>query len=767
MARTNILQDPAVAEKAILEYLRREDYRPLPLRELMHRLHVPGDVRPSVRRVVKGLIQDGKIARVRGNRLAASTAGQTIRGRLERHRYGFGFVVPEDGGRDVFVPPRAMGEALHGDIVAVRITGRGREGKLEGSIVEILDRRSRRLLGLFRSHQRGGEVDPFDPVVSVPIHVPGAFASGARDGDAVTVELMSASVGDGRPTGKVVEVLGPVDAPGVDTLIVARRHGLAMEFPEEALRAAAALPQAVPPAEARRRERFEDPAPVTIDGETARDFDDAIAVAELPRGGFRLWVHIADVAAFVPTGSPLDREARARGTSVYFPDRVLPMFPEALSNDLCSLRPGEDRLVQSAILDLDAAARVRSVRFADGVIRSAARLTYTQVAAVLDGTKRVAGVPAAVVPMLQVADRLRDLLERRRRARGSVDFDLPEPRILLDVEGAMTGITIEPRNRAHRMIEEFMLAANEAVAGFLERKEAPCLYRIHEAPDPLKVEALQTFVAGFGLEMPVDPMHVSPADIQRLMDLAEGRTEYPVIAQVALRAMRQARYSEENVGHFGLAAEVYCHFTSPIRRYPDLMVHRLLRGVRAGTPDAVARDAEDLRTLGELCSRLERVAETAEREVLDWKKIVFIRGREGESFDGIVTGVAPFGLFVQLTENLVEGLLRTETLGDDEWDHIEGRQEIRGRRTGASFRLGQRLRVVVRRVDVVLRRVDLGLDRAGAGAVAEQPTPRRRRATQRTAVAEPRTRKRSTSGAKGARTGSRATGARGRGRRAR
>ncbi len=708
---------------AVLEFLSSEDYRPVPQRELMHRMQVPPEARPRVRRALKELLQGGRIARLSGNRYALAVVGRVMRGRLQQARPGFGFVIPEEGGRDVFVPARHFEDAIHGDVVAVRITGEDDRGRLEGAVVEVLDRRGRTMLGRFReTGGGGGAVDPFERGAPAAIPVAAADRGGARDGEAVLLEVRAGWGGMGS-TGAVVEVLGPLDKPGVDTRVVARRHGLPLAFPEEVLRAAGRLPEAVPPQVAAGRERFDDPAPVTIDGETARDFDDAIAVAARPGGGFRLWVHIADVAHFVTPGDPLDREARARGTSVYFPDRVLPMFPEALSNDLCSLRPGEDRLVQSVVLDLDGRGEVTGVRFADGVIQSVARLTYTQVAAVLEaGTerRRVAGVPPAVVPMLQVADRLREVLERRRRARGSVDFDLPEPRILLDVEGVMTGIAVEPRNTAHRLIEECMLAANEAVAGWLDDRGAPCLYRIHEKPDPLKLEALDAFVRPIGLTIPVDPQRITPKDVQALLDAAEGKPEYPVVAQVALRSMKQARYSEGNVGHFGLAAPVYCHFTSPIRRYPDLLVHRFLRAARHGKLRALSGLAAELPALGEACSQLERTAETAERELLEWKKIAYMRGREGETFEGLVTGVAPFGLFLQLTETLVEGLLRVEQLGGDRFSYDPGRQELRAERGSARYGLGQPLQVVVQRVDSVLRRVDLALQEEPA----RRPAPK-------------------------------------------
>jgi ribonuclease R len=444
---------------------------------------------------------------------------------------------------------------------------------------------------------------------------------------------------------------------------------------------------------------------VTIDGETARDFDDAVSVAELPGGGFRLFVHVADVSFYVRPGDTIDKEAQARATSVYFPDRVYPMVPERLADDLCSLRPGEDRLVQSVVIDFDRKGEVVATRFADGVIRSAARLTYTQVADLLEGRPERAPLSREVATMLRHAEALRDRLESRRRARGSIDFDLPAPTILLDVEGAMTGITIEPRNRAHRMIEEFMLAANEAVATWLSAHEIPCLFRIHDDPDPLKIEGLSAFAKSLGLGLKSHRSGVRPGDIQRLLEDAEGLPAYPVVAQISLRSMKQARYSPEDSGHFGLAAPHYLHFTSPIRRYPDLVVHRALRAARLKKKTGVKGDLE---ALAESCSKLEREAEAAERELLDWKKVKFLKPREGEVFAGVVTGVARFGVFVQLDGGIAEGLVRIERLGREWFDFDPVRHELRGASTGRVVRLGDPLRVRVERVDVVLRRVDLG-----------------------------------------------------------
>jgi ribonuclease R len=380
------------------------------------------------------------------------------------------------------------------------------------------------------------------------------------------------------------------------------------------------------------------------------------------------------------------------------------MVPERLADDLCSLRPGEDRLVQSVVIEFDKKGHAISSRFADGVIRSAARLTYTQVAEILDGVGARSPVAPEVAQMLRGAEVLRARLEARRRARGSIDFDLPAPMVLLDVEGVMTGIKIEPRNRAHRMIEEFMLAANEAVATWMSSHRVPCLFRIHESPDPLKIDGLAEFAKSLGLALRTKGGEIKPADVQRLLDEAEGMPAQPVLMQIALRSMKQARYAPEDDGHFGLAAPHYLHFTSPIRRYPDLAVHRALRAARHAAPRGARTD---LTALGESCSTLEREAESAERELVEWKKVKFLRGREGEVLDGLVTGVARFGLFVQLDGGIGEGLIRVNRLGDEWFEFDPVRHEMRGSSSGTVHRLGDAMRVRIDRVDAVLRRVDL------------------------------------------------------------
>jgi ribonuclease R len=706
-SRTAHTSDSAI-ERALLRRLGAPDYRPVPQRLLLHRLHVRPRERPRVRRVLQRLLDDGRVRKIRGGRLVAAPGGQEVRGLLERGRSGRARLVPDAGGDEIVVPARNLAHARPGDRVIVRVVSRGRDGRPRGVVARVLEARGGELLGLYRQRARGGVVRPFDSALGRAIHVPAACRGDAEDLHAVRFEMVQRPARAGGREARVLGTLGHLDAPGTDVSVVVRKFGLVTEFPAAVSAAAADLPTAVRREDRAGRERFAAPPAVTIDGETARDFDDAVAVEELP-DGWRLFVHIADVAHFVPPGSSLDDEARRRATSVYFPDRVLPMFPEKLSNDLCSLRPGRDRLVQTVILDLSPSGAPRRVRFADGVVRSAARLTYAQVAELLEDKGRVRGVPARVVPMLRAADRLREVLERRRRRRGSIDFDFPEPQILLDVQGEMTGIALEPRNRAQLMIEEFMLAANEAVAAYLARRAAPCLYRVHEPPDPTSVAALESFVRGLGFALDVQDDQVTPGQIRRLLDTVAGRPEARMIEQVTLRAMQQARYAVANTGHFGLAAPVYCHFTSPIRRYPDLFVHRQLRRARARRRADADPSAAGLEEVARTCSERERDAEAAERELLLWKKLAFIEDKVGETFEGVITGVARFGLFVQLVDNLVEGLLRVETLGPEWFSFDEARLELRGAESGRTYRLGARLPVHVARVDRVLRRVDLAL----------------------------------------------------------
>jgi ribonuclease R len=699
-------------------------YEPLTQRELMHKWQVPGSLRSRVRRLFEGLLSKRKIARGRGGRLEPATRDNgPVVGKLSVVR-GKPRVIPDNGDSAIEIPPRSLEGARDGDQVEARPHQR-RDGQRFGRVLRIIERAQSKILAV---HLGGdpGSVQPFEPAHRVPLKIDGGKRAKRRD--VVEVELIPPRRRGSEETVKVLEILGGLDDPGMDVQVVARKYNLDESLPVEVMEAADELPLRISSDEKKRRERFDDPAPITIDGETAKDFDDAIAVIELPKGGFRLWVHIADVAHFVEPGGTIDIEAKRRGTSVYFPGRVLPMLPPHLSDDLCSLRPNVERLVQTVILDIDAAGEPSHVRFADGLIRSAARLTYTQVAAVIDGEKRPPGIPTKVLPMLHAANKLRLVLEARRRDRGSVDFDLPMPTILLDVEGMVTGIQVEARNHAHRLIEECMLVANEAVAGYLAKKDWPCMYRIHAAPDEAKVELLERFVASFGLRLRENRKDLQPTDVRDLIEALDGRPEQPVIAQMTLRSMKQAVYTPENDGHFGLASPTYCHFTSPIRRYPDLIVHRSLRACRV--QDQVAQelpDVEQLDALGRELSTLERNAEQAEREIISWKKVALIKDHVGDRFDGVVTGVANFGLFVQLNHNQVEGMIRVESLGEEHFQFDAGSQSLTGSRSGIVWRLGQSLRIEVEGVDRIRQRVDFRLVQSARKKPARERSKRVKR----------------------------------------
>jgi ribonuclease R len=536
----------------------------------------------------------------------------------------------------------------------------------------------------------------------------------------VGVEITRWPTSTRGPIGRVTEVLGRIEDPGVDTRVIIRKYRL----PEQPAPAAVAearravqgrgAPRA---AHARKadlagRTDFRGLDIVTIDGEHARDFDDAVSVERLANGHFSLGVHIADVSHYVREGSALDEGARERGTSVYFPDRALHMFPEELATGLCSLNPHVDRLVQSCLMEVDARGTVVRHEFHDGVIRTRERMTYTEVNAILTGRDPAATARyEALVPMLERMRALYEILVGRRRRLGSVDFDLEAAEVVLDEAGQVEAVLAADRNVAHRLIEEFMLLANETVATSLDTRGVPALYRVHEAPDPRKVERFEEFVSTVGHTLGAPPHAVRPHHFQALLERIRGRPEERAVALLMLRTMQKARYAPTNLGHFGLAFSSYTHFTSPIRRYPDLVVHRLLRAARHGTLDGAGRERwrADLPCLAKQASEREQRAEEAERELVQWKKVRFMSDKVGEEFDGYVVGVAPFGLFVELTEHFVEGLVHVSSMGDDYYRHLEVTHSLRGEHTRKEYRLGDRVRVRVARVDQDRRQVELGL----------------------------------------------------------
>jgi ribonuclease R len=529
----------------------------------------------------------------------------------------------------------------------------------------------------------------------------------------VTVEVTRWPTPTRGPAGRIVEVLGDLDDPGVDTEIILRKYGIPDEHPPDAVEEAKRIGAAVREKDIAGRTDFRDRKVVTIDGEHARDFDDAISIEKLHNGHYRLGVHIADVAHYVHEGGALDTEAYERGTSVYFPERAVHMFPSELATGLCSLKPHVDRLVQSCLMEVTSRGDVVRYELHDGVIRSDARMTYTAVNAILtDKDPETIATHRELVPMFELMRELFEILHARRHRRGSVDFDLPEAEVVLNEDGFIEDIIASERNVAHRLIEEFMLLANETVAHHLESNRMPALYRIHEPPDPLKVLQFEEFIGAFGFSLGAPESGVTPMHFQKLVAKIRGNPAERPIAFLMLRTMQKARYDAINVGHFGLAAPTYTHFTSPIRRYPDLVVHRLLREVRQ-TRVADERKAEldeDLPDVGRHTSERERRAAEAEREILQWKKVRFMTDKVGDVFEGYITGVAPFGMFVELTEHYVEGLVHVSTMADDYYRFREQQHSLFGENTRKTYRLGDRVSVQIIRVDMDRRQIDLGLE---------------------------------------------------------
>ena len=734
------LSIPEIVRMLDLEHYDRKQLKAaLEAQVASHKLRRIGKTRYQWIRAFEGVATRERRPSARGGRRAAD--GPRIEGHYTRVRAGYGFVevlgrAADRYPRDILIPAGMEGEALHGDRVAVEIVRRDlRARRFVGRIIAVTSRVHEQVIGTLERSRSGWLLVPENELLP-PVEVIGGEPPRHVDaGQVALVRLTRWPTRSHAPGGELTDILGAADDPEVQFLSIAFEHGLRIEFPPDVLVEAARLPADPSPADLAGREDLRHLPFVTIDGETARDFDDAVCLEVLPAGGARLWVAIADVAHYVRPGSALENEAARRGTSVYFPDRAIPMLPPQLSNQLCSLNPERDRVVLVAEMQYDRDGRRRDARFYRGVIRSQARLTYTQVAAVLSN----ADTPEvqtwreelrSLLPQLRHMLALMRTLYANRVAAGSLDLDLPEALVDLSEEGRSIGVRLLARNDAHRLIEEFMLEANRAVATFLRDQRIPLPYRIHEPPDPDDIDDLNQFLQAFGFAVRYDG-EVAPSDVQRLLDALQGHRLARVLSRQVLRSLKQAQYTTTNVGHFGLAFPIYCHFTSPIRRYPDLLVHRQLGRCFDGQTEAARADAEAIEAASVQSSQCEREAMEAERAMLDLRKAEFMLGHLHEPLPGTIVSVVSFGFFVELDAFPIEGLVRADDLAGDRYVLIEAERALKGVRTRQRFRLGDRVVVEATNVSLRRREIDFALlerldDGASMHAVVQPPRHKKR-----------------------------------------
>jgi ribonuclease R len=669
---------------------------PLSADELAARLRVGRQARREFDRARSALERAGEIVQNRAGALLVAKRIAVVAGRVEGHPDGHGFLVPDDGGASIFLAPGEMRQLMHRDRAAVRVTGRDHRNRPTGEVVEVLERGNRRIVGRLHAEHGVLFLAPEDRRIAHDILVPPAEAGKAKAGEVVTVDLIAQPSKHAQPVGRVAEVLGHYADPGMEIEIAVRKFDVPHEFSKKAMAQARGLPDSLQEEDLENRRDLRDLPFVTIDGETARDFDDAVYARREEGGrnaGWRLWVAIADVSHYVRPGDALDQDARARGTSVYFPRRVIPMLPEKLSNGLCSLNPNVERLAMVCEMAITPQGEVERYEFYAAVFRSRARLTYTEVWAKLSAGK--------APPELQTLYDLFHALHGERTRRGAIDFDTVETRMVFDSQGKIEKIVPEPRNDAHRIIEECMLAANVSAGNFLASRKQPVLYRVHDVPAADKVMALREFLAELGLDLPGGEVP-RPKDYAKLIERIRKRPDFGLLQTILLRSMKQAVYSPSNVGHFGLAFDAYVHFTSPIRRYPDLLVHRAIKSVLSNRNYVEA----DWEGLGRHCSETERRADDASRDVENWLKCYYMRDHVGGTFSGSITGVTPFGLFVTLDNYFVDGLVHISELGRDYFQFDAARHQLFGERTGKRWRLADRMTVKLVRVDLESRKID-------------------------------------------------------------
>ncbi len=696
-------------KKMIYELICDELYVPMKIREMAILLSVPKEKRQELQEVLDALIAEGKIEVSKKGKYTKAE-GNYITGTFTSHQRGYGFVTIEGEEEDIFIPAEDTGGAFHKDVVQITVssavTGRRREGK----VVKILSHGITQVVGTYENSKNFGFVVPDDPKINKDIFVPRERSKGAVSGHKVVAEITDYGKKDRKPEGKVVEILGHINDPGTDIISLVRAFALPVEFPTKVLNQAERVAKEVSTADMAGRMDIRDLLTVTIDGEDAKDLDDAITLSK--EGDiYKLGVHIADVTNYVQEYSALDEEAKERGTSVYLVDRVIPMLPHTLSNGICSLNQGEDRLALSCMMDIDAKGRVVGHKIAETVVCVDRRMSYTAVKKILeDKDEKTIEEYQDFVPMFELMKELAAILRKKRMQRGSIDFDFPETKILLDDKGHPVEIKPYERNVATKIIEDFMLIANETVAEDFFWQQVPFVYRTHDNPDSEKIHKLATFINNFGYSIHIGQDEVHPKELQKLLQKIEGSTEEPLISRLTLRSMKQAKYSTISSGHFGLATNYYCHFTSPIRRYPDLQIHRIIKECLRGKMNdkRISHYDKILPEVAKHASDMERRADEAERETEKMKKVEYMSAHIGEEFEGVISGVTAWGFYVELPDT-IEGLVHVTSLKDDYYDYSESTYELVGQITNHRYKLGQKVRVVVTATDALLRTIDFEL----------------------------------------------------------
>ena len=696
-------------KKMIYDFMCDDMYVPMKIKELAIVLGVKKEQRPQLEQILNDLMMEGRIVCSKRGKFSKSEEKKII-GTFQAHPKGFGFVSVEGETEDFFIPESETHGAMHLDTVEIAvspaITGRRREGK----VLQVIERGMKQVVCTYQLNKNFGFAVPDNPKFGSDIFIPLERSKGAVSGHKVVVEITQYGKKGKNPEGKVVEILGHINDPGVDILSIVRAYGLPVEFEPKVMTQVEHVAKPVSDADMEGRLDLRNWQMVTIDGEDAKDLDDAVSLT-MEGENYILGVHIADVSNYVQEHSALDVEALKRGTSVYLVDRVIPMLPHALSNGICSLNQGEDRLALSCIMTVNPKGEIIDHTIAETVICVDRRMTYTNVKKILaDQDAEVMAEYEPLVPMFENMAKLAAILRKKRMKRGSIDFDFPETKVILDEKGNPVDIRPYDRNVATKLIEDFMLAANETVAEEYYWRELPFVYRTHEQPDAEKIQKLSTFINNFGYSLHIGSDEVHPKELQKLLEKIDGTSEEPLISRLTLRSMKQARYTVENTGHFGLAADCYCHFTSPIRRYPDLQIHRIIKDSLRGRLGEKRIDhyTQILREVAKHASEMERRADEAERETIKLKKVQYMENHIGESFDGVISGVAEYGFFVEL-ENTVEGLVRVTSLTDDFYQYYEDTYELAGEATNRRFKLGQQVRVVVDNCDRMMRTIDFTL----------------------------------------------------------